>query len=93
MKSLSHAVAGAFGLTGFAVAGIAGMAAGNSAGRVLLTSVAAMVACNLIGGAMGGIFERLVEKHLDEYRRKHPDGDEQRTEVNPVVARHASPAR
>lgn len=91
MKSLSHAVAGAFGLTGFAVAGVAGVAAGNSAGRVLLLSVGAMVVCNLLGSAIGGIFQRLVEEHLDDYRRTHPTDDDHVKDGRP--ARATSPAR
>jgi len=82
LKSLAHAVAGAFGLTGFAVAGVAGVAAGNSAERVLIFAVGAMVGCNLLGNAMGGILEKLVEQHLETYKRERPtEDDPQRAEV------------
>lgn len=65
-------IASAFALCGFAIAVIAGMAAGNDATHVLGTAVVCMVICQGAGFAAGAIGERVVGEHVARYREAHP---------------------
>jgi hypothetical protein len=68
----SRLIATAFGLCGFAVAIIAGLGAGNSASRVLATALVCMIVCQVTGLAAGAVGERVINEHLDAYRKKNP---------------------
>src|SRR5690606_20690399 len=68
----SKLIATVFGLCGFAVAILAGLGAGNSAPQVLGTALVCMVVCQLTGLAAGAVGERVVNEHLDTYRKKNP---------------------
>jgi putative Mn2+ efflux pump MntP len=76
VNSLSRAAAGSLGLTAFAVAAIAGAAAGNPAERVLLVAVVAMFLFQAVGSAIGAILERVVEEHAGAYEKSRPIGTE-----------------
>jgi putative Mn2+ efflux pump MntP len=60
------------GLTAFAVAMVAGLAADNPAESVLLRAIVAMLVCQLIGGAVGMVGERVVRDAIREYKAAHP---------------------
>ncbi len=58
-------IAGMFALAGFAVALIAGIAAGNSATRVMVIAVASLFLCQVVGVLAGAVLDRVVREHLD----------------------------
>lgn len=60
------------GLTGFAVALIAGLAADNPAEDVLFRALVAMLACQIVGGLAGWVCERVVRDAIREYQSAHP---------------------
>lgn len=60
------------GLTGFAVATIAGLAAENQADHVLLRALVAMAGCQVVGWIAGTVCERIVREALREYRAANP---------------------
>ena len=64
-------IATTFALCGFAVAVIAGLAAGNAAAHVLTTALICMMVCQAAGLAAGAIGERVVGEHLRGYRANH----------------------
>ena len=68
----SKVVATAFALTGFAVALVAGLAAGNTSMRILTAALISMVVCHLLGLIGGAIGERVVNEHLSTYRAGRP---------------------
>lgn len=76
MNSLSRAAAGSLGLTAFAVAAVAGAAAGNPAERVLLVAVVSMFLFQAVGSAIGAILERVVDEHARAYEKSRPIGAE-----------------
>jgi len=55
------------GLTAFAVAMVAGLAADNTAEAVLSRALVAMIICNVLGWFAGLICERTVRTALDAY--------------------------
>lgn len=55
------------GLTAFAVAMVAGLAADNTAEAVLSRALIAMIVCNIVGWIAGLICERTVRAALDAY--------------------------
>ncbi len=57
-------IAGIFGIAGFSIALIAGLAAGNDAKRVLITAIVCLIVCNLVGVLAGAILDRVVREHL-----------------------------
>ena len=61
-------VASVFALSAFAVAIVAGLAAGNTAPRVLGTAVIAMIVCHLAGLCIGAVGQRVVSEHLSKVR-------------------------
>jgi hypothetical protein len=65
-------IAGVFALAGFAVAMIAGLAAENSAARVLGTALVAMLICHLTGLLVGVVGERVVHEHVGRLRAAEP---------------------
>jgi hypothetical protein len=69
---VSRIVAVTFALSGFAVAIIAGLAAGNPASRVLGTAIIAMLVCNLVGIAIGAVAQRIVADHIAAYHGHRP---------------------
>jgi hypothetical protein len=64
-------IASIFALAAFAVAIVAGLAAGNTSARVLTTAVVAMIVCQLIGQGVGAIGEWVVNEHVSSERNKH----------------------
>jgi hypothetical protein len=59
-------------LSGFAVAIIAGLAAGNTPTRVLGAALACMLICHLVGLGVGAVGERVVNDYLDAHRAANP---------------------
>lgn len=64
----TRAISSAFGLCGFGVAILAGLAAGNSGWRVLAVAVVAMLVCRLVGGIAATILDRVALEHLNALR-------------------------
>jgi hypothetical protein len=65
-------VAAVFALSAFAVALIAGIAAGNDTTTVLSRALGALVACQLIGMGAGFLIERVIKEHEARYRADNP---------------------
>lgn len=77
-------IASAFGLAAFAVAVIAGLAAGNSSTRTLTVAIVAMVACRFVGLLLGAAGEAAVREHLSS-GRAGAAGARSATSENPQV--------
>jgi hypothetical protein len=65
-------VATAFALCGFTVAVVSGLAAGNSAARVLTTALVSMMICQITGLLVGIVGERTVSDYVQRYKLEHP---------------------
>ena len=85
-QRVHKSVSGACGLTGFAVAIFAGLAADNPAGVILSRALIAMVACYAVGIFLGMLALRAVRDAtaLHATRNPAPDVEEVRQ-----AARHA----
>ena len=59
-------------LSGFVVALIAGMAAGNPADTVILRALIAMFACALVGRAVGAAGFAAIRAHVEAYCETNP---------------------
>lgn len=59
-------------LCGFAVALIAGMAAGNPADTVILRALVAMFVCALVGRAVGAAGFAAIRSHIETFREANP---------------------
>ena len=70
--STSRVIASCLGLSGFAIAVVAGLAAGNPGGRVLTVALVCMIACHLVGLATGLVGERVIEDYMRQYKAAHP---------------------
>ncbi len=68
MNSLTKVIAGVLGLSGFGIAVLAGLFAGNEGGTVLLRGVIAMAICYLVGVVVGAIGERTVRDFFESRR-------------------------
>ncbi len=62
--TVSHLVAGCLALAAFAVAIVAGLAAGNAPTPILLRAVIAMIACYPVGLVIGLVCQRVIDEHL-----------------------------
>lgn len=69
---LSRVVGTSTALTAFAVAVVAGMTAGNAAGRTLLVAIVSMFICHILGSIVGSVAERVINEHLTAYRAANP---------------------
>ena len=65
-------IATSFALAAFAIAIIAGLAAGNPSPRVLLSAILSMALCQVLGMVVGSIGERIVREHIESYRAARP---------------------
>ena len=65
-------VAGTVALAGFVVAVVAGLAVENPADVVLTRALLAMLACNLLGSAVGAVAYRTTALHVERYKRNTP---------------------
>ena len=75
--SMRRLTAGVLGLSGFMVAILSGMNAGNPTGSVLVTGMVCMVVCHIAGSIIGMILENV----LDEHRRSLSVVDESESPV------------
>lgn len=75
VKNQAKVIAAAFALLGFAVAILAGLAAGNPADAVLARSLAVMIVCQLIGMAAGAMLAYVGEEHVRAYEASRPIPD------------------
>ena len=77
-------IASVFALAAFAVAIIAGLAAGNTPASVLGTAVVGMLVCHALGLVAGTVGERVVMEHIEQMRS--------RSAVSETKAQAAAPA-
>ncbi len=66
--SPSKVVAGCLGLSGFALAIIAGEAVGNPAGDTLTRALGALIVCQACGFVLGWVAEGAINRRLAELR-------------------------
>lgn len=79
-------IASIFALAAFAVAIVAGLAAQNSAARVLGTAVAAMVVCHVVGLCIGAIGESVLTEHLSRDKTGSASSEHQAQASAPAAA-------
>lgn len=72
MGRIAKVIASSMGLTGFAIACMAGLSAGNPTNLILIRSLVAMIGCYLLGSILGAAAEWVVNQHLAEYKAKNP---------------------
>ena len=75
MQSLGIAnkvIAASLALSAFAVAVVAGLAAGNPARTVLFNAVVSMIACQILGLFIGSLAERAIADHMTTYKAANP---------------------
>lgn len=68
-------IATAVGLSGFAVAIIAGIAAENPGQVVLGRALLSMMACYVLGQLLGSGAENVVRRRVEAYKSDHPVPD------------------
>lgn len=68
----SRLIASCLGLSGFAVAVVAGLAAENPGGRILAIALVCMIGCHLVGLAIGMVGERVIEDYMRQYKASRP---------------------
>lgn len=71
----SRVIATAVGLSGFAVAVIAGLAAENPAQVVLGRALVSMLVCYVLGQLLGAGAENVVRRRVERYKGEHPVPD------------------
>lgn len=64
-------VSASFALGAFAIAIIAGLAAGNPTLVILIDALIALVVCNVVGLIIGAVMEHAVNEHVVRYRTEH----------------------
>lgn len=75
MNSPTKVIAGVLGLTAFSIAVLAGLSVGNSADTVLVHALVSMVACQILGFAIGTVGERVARDAIARYQKEHPIPD------------------
>ncbi len=95
MKGIAAStIAGCFALAAFAVAIVAGLAAGNPPHSVLWRAMVALVVCYPAGLAVGLVAQHIVDQHIEGHRAANPDtppGDEFEDDAMPNVDEHGNP--
>jgi phage shock protein PspC (stress-responsive transcriptional regulator) len=65
-------ISGTVALAGFVVAVVAGLAVDNPADVVLTRALLAMLACNLLGSAVGAVAYWTAAQHVERYKNATP---------------------
>jgi H+/gluconate symporter-like permease len=88
---ISRVVAASFALCAFAVAIVAGMAAGQGTGAILTRALVAMIICYPVGYLAGMICQWVVDQHIDADQKQAEGGvdSEESTEDVATDASHA----
>jgi len=68
----SKVIAGSLGLTAFAIAVVAGLAAGNPSTEVLTRALVCMAICYALGMVLGAIGEHTMQEHVRQYIAARP---------------------
>lgn len=66
---ISRVMAASFALCAFAVAIIAGMAAGLGPGAILGRALVAMIICYPVGYLAGMVCQKVVDEHIEQHER------------------------
>ncbi len=72
MASSARVVSAAFALSGFTVALVSGLGAGNASSQVLFRALVALFACQFVGMIIGSMLDRVIDEHETNYRKAHP---------------------
>lgn len=80
--TLPKVVSACCGLSAFAVAVVAGLAADNAGDVILLRALVGMVACQVVGLVVGMIIERVVIESVESYKQSKPVGPSQPAELS-----------
>jgi putative Mn2+ efflux pump MntP len=65
-------IAASLALSAFAVAVVAGLAAGNPPRSILFSAVVSMIACQILGLFIGSLAERAIADHLAAHKAANP---------------------
>lgn len=60
------------GLSGFAVAIVAGLSADNPADLILTRAIISMAALGALGQALGAVAERVIDQRMSDHRAENP---------------------
>lgn len=72
MQRTTDLIAAVLGIGAFAVAVLAGLAAGNDPIGVVVRALLAMVACSLLGRLIGMACVQAIGEHLERYAQANP---------------------
>lgn len=75
MNPTSKVIASSLALTAFVVAVTAGLFAGNPSTTILINALISTVLCQMLGLAIGAIFERVADDAVESYQRRNPVPD------------------
>lgn len=64
--------AACLGMSAFALAVLAGLAADNPVDVILMRAIIASLVCHMLGWAIGAVAERAVNDRVEQYVREHP---------------------
>jgi hypothetical protein len=85
-------IASCFALTAFAAAVALGVAAGNSAGTILLRALVTLAVCWPVGFLVGRLAEHIVELNIRQYKDGHPiTADEAPATADATAAEDGAP--
>jgi hypothetical protein len=62
-QSVRRLTAGVLALSGFMVAILSGLNAGNPTGSVIITAIVCMVVCHIAGSILGVVLENVLTEH------------------------------
>jgi hypothetical protein len=71
--TLTKVVSACCGLAAFAIAVVAGLSAENPGEVILFRALICMVACQLVGLALGMVIERVITDSIELHKQSQPD--------------------
>jgi len=97
VRSVTRHISVIFALCAFAIALIAGLAAGNPAEHIVGRAVVAMLVCQIMGVIIGRVAQAVIDEHVEQHRAEHsPDQTEQieqsSIDEQPKPSNQAAPA-
>ena len=68
----TKAIASCFSLAAFSIAIIAGLGAQRSAASILITALAALFICHILGAVAASVIEVAIREHIKRYQALKP---------------------
>ena len=93
MRSVTQLISVVLALCAFALALVAGLAAGNPADHIVGRAVVAMFIGQIVGALIGRAAQCVIDEHLERYRAEHAASESEQPDHTSSTEEPGAPAQ